>query len=385
MATAPALTSATAPPAAMAELPDLPLRVMVVDDSAVIRGLIVRTLEAEADLKVVASVADGRLAVSALERHLVDVIVLDIEMPNLDGLSAIPLLLAIAPQVRIIMASTLTLQGADISLRALTAGAADYIPKPTAARDLMGAATFNRDLVAKVRPLAIAARRAGSRIRGGVASARPQPRPVAPPVLAAVRPASTRRPRVLAIGSSTGGPQALFKVVKHLGGLSQPILITQHMPPFFTGVLANHISSQCGVTAVEGQAGMRLTQGQVYIAPGDYHMTVRDAGDGGPPVLALDQGPQENFCRPAVDPMLRSLVKMFGADVLTAILTGMGHDGLQGCRGVVTAGGTVLAQDEATSVVWGMPGAVAQAGLCAAILPVDDIGPRLRRAALAQS
>lgn len=371
---------ATPPPDAA--LPDLPLRVMVVDDSAVIRGLIVRALEAEADLKVVASVADGRLAVSALERHVVDVIVLDIEMPNLDGLSAIPLLLAIAPQVRIVMASTLTLQGADVSLRALAAGAADYIPKPTAARDLMGAASFNRDLVAKVRQLGLAARRAGSRQRSG--SRLPAPaRPPAAAAPVALRQPSARKPRLIAIGSSTGGPQALFKVIKHLTGLPQPIIVTQHMPPFFTGVLAKHIASQCSIDAVEAEAGMRLVPGRVYVAPGDYHMTVRDAGDSGPTMVGLDQGPQENFCRPAVDPMLRSAVRLYGADVLTAILTGMGHDGLAGCQGVVTAGGTVIAQDEATSVVWGMPGAVAQAGLCAAILPIDEIGPRLRRAALA--
>ncbi|NBC96167.1 MAG: chemotaxis response regulator protein-glutamate methylesterase, partial [Deinococcus-Thermus bacterium] len=181
--------------------------------------------------------------------------------------------------------------------------------------------------------------------------------------------------------SSTGGPQALFDVVGHLAGVGLPILITQHMPATFTTILAEHLSRQCKVAASEAVDGEDLVAGRVYIAPGDWHMTVQ-RGTGGGPAIKLKQTPPENFCRPAVDPMLRSLVDLYGRDVLAIILTGMGHDGLAGCRQVVEAGGAVIAQDEASSVVWGMPGAVATAGLASAVLPVGEIGPSIRKTAL---
>jgi two-component system chemotaxis response regulator CheB len=361
------------------------IKVMVADDSAVIRGLITRMLEAERDIRVVASVPDGRLAIAGLQRHDVDVIVLDIEMPVMDGLTAIPALLAAAPHVKIVMASTLTLKNADISLKALAAGAADYVAKPTATREMMGTATFNRELVEKVRHLGAAARRAGSRPRTVPGARTPVDHPAKPasrpsPVL---RTATGVPPLAIAIGSSTGGPQALFQVLKHLeSGISQPILLTQHMPPSFTTMLAAHISKQCGIVAVEAQNGMMIEGGTVYVAPGSYHMTIGRSAAGRPPVIRLNQEPPENYCRPSVDPMLRSMIGVYGSRVLAVILTGMGQDGLKGCQELVLAGGTVIAQDEASSVVWGMPGAVANAGLCSAILPLDAIGPRLRQAAL---
>ena len=362
-------------------------RVMVVDDSAVIRGLIVRALMAEPDIEVAASVADGLQAINTLKHNLVDVIVLDIEMPNMDGLTALPQLLAIAPAVKIIMASTLTQRNAEISLKALSAGAADYLPKPQA-RELTGPSDFHRDLVDKVRGLGTAARRAGSRRRpeadatGATAGAAQSIKPMIVPTRNfKLNKTSAVKPRIIAIGSSTGGPQALLELMRHFArGIAQPIVITQHMPPTFTTLLADHVSRHCGLTAVEAKNGMVLEGGRAYIAPGNYHMTIMPNGERH--AIQLNQDPPENYCRPAVDPMMRSLAKNFGPAVLAIILTGMGQDGLEGCRAVVQAGGTLIAQDEATSVVWGMPGAVALAGLCSAVLPLAELGPRARARAI---
>lgn len=363
-----------------------PFRVMVVDDSAVIRGLLTRAIEGDPDIRVVASVGDGQMAISSLQRNSIDVVVLDIEMPVMDGLTAIPKLLAVAPQVRIIMASTLTLRGADISMRCLQAGAADYIPKPTSTREIGGADDFKRELVSKVKVLGAAARRAGSAGRGEI-------RPISVPVVGGtplfrtrdagpptIRPAPVgfMKPDIIAVGSSTGGPQALFEVLGHLKGLSQPILVTQHMPATFTTILAEHITRQCGIDAREAKDGEQIVTNRCYIAPGDFHMIA--AQRGGTNVVTLVKDPPENFCRPAVDPMMRALVKVFGGKrILACILTGMGQDGLKGCTEVVNGGGLLLAQDEASSVVWGMPGAVAQAGLCSAVLPLKEIGPTIRK------
>ena len=378
-----------------------PFRVMVVDDSAVIRGLLTRALEGDPEIRVVASVGDGQMAINSLQRNSIDVIVLDIEMPVMDGITALPKLLAVAPQVKIIMASTLTLRGADVSMRCLQAGAADYIPKPTSTREVGGAEDFKRELVSKVKALGAAARRAGSRSRGEIRPLMPLPtiqtaaeraagapapapspfrRPEPGPITLRPFPNPPVRPDIVAIGSSTGGPQALFEVLSHLKGLTQPIMITQHMPATFTTILAEHISRQCGLAAAEAKDGEVIAGGRVYIAPGDFHMLV--AQRAGQNVLTLSKDPPENFCRPAVDPMMRSIVKGFGArKVLACILTGMGQDGLRGCTEVVNQGGVLIGQDEARSVVWGMPGAVAQAGLCSAILPLKEIGPTLRKLA----
>jgi two-component system, chemotaxis family, protein-glutamate methylesterase/glutaminase len=339
------------------------IRVMVVDDSVVIRGLFARALEVAND------VPDGRAAVAALGRTPVDVIVLDIEMPVMDGLTAIPLLLKVAPRVKILMASTLTQKNAKITLDALAAGATDFLLKPSS-REMLGPASFNRDLLAKVRHLGSRTSRAWTVTPVSVrqASAAPAAKPLA------LRRAPMQAPHVIAIGSSTGGPQALLQVLSHLVPNARvPILITQHMPPTFTAILASNISRQCGAAAVEAEDGMTVEAGRIYVAPGNYHMTVDTAH-----VIRLNQGPQENFCRPSVDPMLRSLVDVYRGRILTVILTGMGQDGLHGCKAVVEAGGEVIAQDEATSVVWGMPGAVATAGLCTAVLPLAQIGPHLR-------
>ncbi len=355
-----------------------PYKVMIVDDSAVIRGLLTRALESDPKISIAASVQNGKIALSSLERQKVDVVVLDIEMPIMDGMTALPLIIKAQPGVKVIMASTLTLKNAEISMQALQAGAADYIPKPTSTGEISTAGDFKRELTEKVKALGLAA-------RGGSQATEPVPDDatgtvVAKPVTASraikLRPLPTAVPDIIAIGSSTGGPQALFEVMKSLSGkVTQPILITQHMPATFTQLLAEHISRVSGITCTEAKDGDEIVGGQAYVAPGNYHMIL--VSDGTKKVVRLTQEPPENFCRPSVDPMLRSLSKIYGPRLLVLILTGMGSDGQRGSEAVTAAGGAVIAQDEATSVVWGMPGAVANDGLCSAVLPIKDIGPQV--------
>ncbi len=380
-----------------AEAASDPVRVMVVDDSAVVRGLIIRMLESDPAIAVVASIGNGALAVERLRRASdIEVVVLDIEMPVMDGITALGKLLATDPTVQVVMASTLTQHNAEISLQALELGAADYIPKPSS-RELCSAADFRRDLLAKVRALATRRRRlqparaggrppapspdrgtdrpsapiAAPRTAGVAASARPVDVPAQPAI--ALRPARAGKPDLVVIGCSTGGPQALAHLLKGLrpGRVAQPILITQHMPPTFTAILAEHLQRCSGLSCREAAAGERIEGGRVYIAPGDRHLEI-EPGAGGLRVR-LTQDPPENFCRPSVDPMLRSVVRCVGGRALAVILTGMGADGLAGCRALIEAGGSLVAQDQASSVVWGMPGAVATAGLCCAVEPLDRL------------
>jgi two-component system chemotaxis response regulator CheB len=352
---------------------------MIVDDSATIRGLLTRALEVDPEIAVVASAADGEMALTQLARHDVEVVVLDIEMPRMDGLTALPRLLAAKPRVQVVMASTLTRRNAEISLQALAAGAADYVAKPSAGA-LISAEDFKAELLRKVKHLAQAARR-----QSGGRAPQPAPRssdpgpPRAPAPMIALRAASHEMPRAVAIASSTGGPQALFAVLGAMRGLGQPVFLTQHMPATFTTILAEHLGRTAGWPAHEAVDGETPTPGAVHVAPGDFHMTIGIEGEA--PRIRLSKAPPENFCRPSADPMLRSLVHVYGGRLLTVVLTGMGHDGLAGCREVVRAGGTVVAQDEATSVVWGMPGAVATAGLCSAVLPLKEIGAHVMKLA----
>jgi two-component system chemotaxis response regulator CheB len=356
------------------------VRVMVVDDSHVIRGLLSRTLDSDPGIKVVATAANGKAAVEEIAKHDVDVVVLDIEMPVMDGMTALPLLIAAKPGVQVIMASTLTLKGASISLKALSRGAVDYVPKPTSTGEINSAEGFKRDLVSKVKSWGKAGRR--KRPAGGTVT--PATSPTTLRRLYAAGPIKLRdmptlfKPDCIAVGSSTGGPQALFKVFQMLGKVtSLPIFVTQHMPATFTTILAEHLAQASGMPAAEAKDGELVQPGRIYVAPGDFHMTVQ--AEGARKVLHLDKNPPENFCRPAVDPMLRSLAKVYGGKVLTLILTGMGQDGMKGGKEIINAGGVVVAQDEGTSVVWGMPGAVTGAGLCSAVLPLSDIAPFLRK------
>ncbi len=361
---------------------DDPYHVMVVDDSAVIRGLLIRSLEQDPAIKVVASVGNGEIAIKSLERHDIEVIVLDIEMPVMDGLTALPKLLEAKPGIQVIMASTLTRKNAEVSLRALQAGAAEYVTKPSTTSELTSTDAFQRELTAKVKVLAAATRGGRKTVPARPTADRaPSAAPrgkLFPERSIELRKASAMPPRVIAIGSSTGGPQALLEVLRDMAPtIGLPIVITQHMPATFTTLLAEHIARATGVPCVEAKDGEPVVAGQIYLAPGDYHMVLEREGTGA--VIRLNQNPPENFCRPAVDPMLRSMAQIYGPSLLTIILTGMGSDGQKGATEVVEAGGTIIAQDEATSVVWGMPGAVATSGLCSAVLPIQEIGPNVRK------
>jgi two-component system chemotaxis response regulator CheB len=342
-------------------------RVMICDDSLVIRGALARMLETDPTIRVVARAANGQAALAEMQRQTIDVIVLDIEMPVMDGLTALPLLLKADPTVRVIMASTLTTRGADVALRALRLGAADYVPKPSTAAIVDD--SFRRELLAKVRGLA--------RLRHSAKATAPPSSPDGGGVKLQLRAASRTRPALLAIGSSTGGPQALFTLVHELGPrLPVPVILTQHMPRTFTPILAEHLTKLGGMPCAEAQQGEKLEPGRIYLAPGDQHLCID--GTAGAMRVRLTSDPPENFCRPSVDPMLRSASLACGGRVLVVMLTGMGHDGLGGTRQVIDSGGTAIAQDEATSVVWGMPGAIAQAGLCHAILPLPRIAAKVR-------
>ncbi|MGJ4905319.1 protein-glutamate methylesterase/protein-glutamine glutaminase [Bradyrhizobium sp. HKCCYLRH2060] len=372
-----------------------PLRVMVVDDSVVIRGMISRWIASEPDMVVAASLRTGLEAVNQIDRVNPDVAVLDIEMPELDGIAALPKLLAKKKNLAVIMASTLTRRNAEISFKALSLGAADYIPKPESTREASAADNFHYDLIQKIRNLGAKARRAAPAPHAPAASpivpqvqglrpaptARPMVAPVAPavPTQLARRSFSSQMPKVLLIGSSTGGPQALMSLVTELGPVIDrfPVLITQHMPPTFTTILAEHLARSSRRPAHEAVDGEVVKPGQIYLAPGGRHMRV--ARHGADVVIALDNGPPVNFCKPAVDPLFMSAIEVWQGSTLAVILTGMGSDGMRGGKDIVAAGGSVIAQDEATSVVWGMPGAAANAGICAAVLPLNQIGPKLVR------
>jgi two-component system, chemotaxis family, protein-glutamate methylesterase/glutaminase len=376
-----------------------PFRVMIVDDSAVIRGLETRILEADKDIEVVASVSDGSRAVKAVELDpTIEVIVLDIEMPVMDGLTALPKLIQAQPDLKIIMSSTLTLANADISLKALSMGASDYIPKPSSMTGVSGSQDFRHDLIAKVRALGAARRHHSgtpdvaatpkkSKIefpkRVRPADEQPAGKPGHRPGVyrdkeIVLRDKGSLMPSVLAIGSSTGGPQALFDLFGALKtSVTMPIFITQHMPPTFTTILAERIGRMTGGNCAEAVDGEIVKDGRIYLAPGDYHMKV--VAEGGVKKIVLDQSPPENFCRPAVDPMFRTLNEAYGGRVLGVILTGMGADGFLGSQILVENGGTIVAQDDDTSVVWGMPGAVATGGVCNAVLPLNEIAPAVQR------
>jgi len=377
------------PPSAAASV-NRRIRVMLVDDAVVVRGLFARWVDAERDLEVVATLRTGREAVDQLERVDPDVVVLDVDMPELDGIAALPLLLEKKRDLVVIMASTLTRRNAEISLKALSLGAADYIPKPASNREVSASTAFRRDLIEKIRQLGLR----GKRPRPASEPARPHPEtrhapsivPAAPTEEAAapshrftLRPMPLTPPRVLLIGSSTGGPQALNALVSQIDSVFQraPVLITQHMPPTFTAVLAEHLARIAKRPVREAVDGEEVNAGVVYLAPGGKHMRVtrRD----GNAVIAIDDGPMVNFCKPAVDPLFESAAEVWGGKVLALVLTGMGADGLAGAKTIVAAGGHVLAQDEATSVVWGMPGQVANAGLCSAVLPLPEIAGKISR------
>lgn len=351
-----------------------PIRVMLCDDSATVRAALGRVLEADPGIKVVARAGDGKQAVEALANlppaARPQVVLLDLEMPVMDGMTALPLLLRQEPRPVIIVASALTQTGAGATMAALRAGAADYIPKPGAAGGGLADPAFRAELLAKVKGWA------------RVGSSRTAAKPPMTPRGAALAPGGSLQ--AIGIGCSTGGPQALAALLRGLGrSLPVPIIAVQHMPAGFTAMLADHLDRLGGPGCAEAQDGEALRPGRLYLAPGERHLLV-EGGANGQLIARLSDAPPENYCRPAVDPMLRSLSAACGSAVLAVILTGMGQDGLLGCRAVAASGGMVLAQDEASSVVWGMPGAVARAGLAQALLPPEGLAEQILTAVKAR-
>ncbi len=378
-----------------------PIRVMVVDDSVVVRGLVSRWIEAAPDLEFVGKFSNGLLAVEGVIAADPDVIVLDIEMPVMSGLEALPKILKNLPTAKVIMASTLTQRNADISLKALSLGAADYCPKPVSNSGVSTSVEFQRELLQKIHAIAgpahlrrrnknvtpsvaepektLGALTAGVRTTDQSAVQKPAQPAVSINDKLSLRRFSSVRPRILLIGSSTGGPPAVIKVLEELQPLLKyiPVLVTQHMPKTFTGIFASHIGKATGVKAHEGQDQELIMANNIYVAPGGIHMLADR--DGSKPIIRLSDGPDINFCKPAVDPMFESASKVYGPASLAVVFTGMGSDGAKGAVKVADAGGSVIAQDEASSVVWGMPGATARAGACSAILPLDKISDQITR------
>jgi two-component system, chemotaxis family, protein-glutamate methylesterase/glutaminase len=362
-----------------------PIQVMIVDDAIVVRRQLTRWIGDEKDMMVAACLRTGREAVDQLLSCNPDVVVLDVDMPELDGISALPQLLKKKRDLVIIMASTLTRRTAEISLRALSLGAADYVSKPEAALDADTSADFRRELLEKIRSLG---RRGGFLLRqrrGGAA-----PRAVTPPTRRpdvapdtesafTLRPFALPRPRALLIGSSTGGPQALSTLIAGIDSAVDraPILIAQHMPPTFTTALAEHLTRVSHRPVREAEHDEPIIPGGIYVAPGGRHMRVVRTPAG--PAIALGDDAPINFCRPSIDALLSSAAPIWGAGSLALILTGMGSDGARGASEIAAAGGSVIAQDEETSVVWGMPRAVALAGSCSAVLPLWQIPAEVNR------
>lgn len=355
------------------------IRVLVVDDSVVVRKLVTDSLSADREIEVVGTASNGKVALARVEEYGPDLVTMDIEMPIMDGIETVRALRKAGHKMPIIMFSTLTDRGAAATLDALAAGASDYVTKPSNTGSLAASMKeVERELIPRVKAL-VGRRRAfaplptqGTKTTPGK-STRVTLRPE-PPITAV---------RALLIGSSTGGPEALSRV---FGGFSRPlpvpVLMVQHMPPVFTAQLATRLDRLGPTTVVEAKGGERLQAGCAYIAPGNYHMVLRRGGGAGfaaGQVIELNQDPPVSYTRPSVDVLFRSAVQAYGGSLLGVVLTGMGADGRTGCQELVGAGGSVYVQDEASSVVWGMPGAVAQAGLAHRMLPLDEIGAAIVR------
>ncbi len=388
------------------------IKVLVVDDAVVVRSLVVKVLGSDPDIEVVGTAANGKLALAMLEKCHPDLITLDIEMPEMNGIETLTHIRKSHPRLPVIMFSTLTERGASSTLEALSRGASDYVTKPSNTGKITESMEkVRQDLIPKIKALCagvpkgsgaaggaqppshpVTGRAVGGRpgsptstrplpgarvsaLPGGAASARTGAAPTG------ANRTTTRRVspvEIVVIGVSTGGPNALGELIPALpGNFPVPILIVQHMPPVFTRLLAERLDTRSKVKVVEAAPGMAIHPGTVYVAPGEYHMTVRR--EGASVKLAMNQDPPENSCRPAVDPLFRSVSQVFGAGVLAVILTGMGSDGFHGTEAVHSVGGRVLAQDEATSVVWGMPGFVVKAKLADEVLPLHSIHEALER------
>ena len=367
------------------------VRVLIVDDSAVMRKIISSALQKDPAIEVVAFAANGLQAIEAVKTFSPDVMTLDIEMPEMDGLTALREIRKTNKYLPIIMFSSLTHQGAQAAVMALTAGASDYVGKPaTSAGSVDGAfKVLETELIPKIIGLAkrVKSRQAreASSSDGKSPSTVPIPKvnsvaePIKPKPIE-VSPVQSVIPvkpvQAVCIGVSTGGPMALMQVFGQISTpLSVPIFVVQHMPPSFTTLLAARLSAAGVMTVKEAEEGEIAVPGTSYIAPGGFHMTLTKSGT--KTIIHLNTEAPENSCRPAVDVLFRAAAEVYGGGVLAVMLTGMGYDGLKGCQVIVAKGGQIIAQDEASSVVWGMPGAVVQAGLANAVLPIEKMADEI--------
>jgi two-component system chemotaxis response regulator CheB len=341
------------------------IRILVVDDAVVVRRMLTDVLNGDPELEVVATAPNGVIALAKIPQVNPDLVIMDVEMPEMDGLQTLQALRKTYRRLPVIMFSTLTQRGATSTLDALALGANDYVTKPANVGSVAaGMQRIREQLIPKVKALC-----------GRAPALAPAPAPAVRPAPSRPLPATGRVEAVI-IGVSTGGPNALAAVLPTLpGDLPVPVLIVQHMPPIFTRLLAERLDAQSAVRVAEGAEGAKVAPGGVWIAPGDYHMEA--ARDGAGVRLRLQQGPPENSCRPAADVLFRSAAATWGPGALAVVLTGMGQDGLRGAEAVREAGGQVIAQDEATSVVWGMPGFVTRAGIADRVLPLSDVGPEI--------
>jgi two-component system chemotaxis response regulator CheB len=352
------------------------IRVLVVDDAAAVRRLVSEVLACDPAIEVAGVAPTGRLALAKLPELSPDLVTLDVEMPGMSGLETLAEIRTYYPDLPVIMLSAHTEQGAVVTLEALSLGASDYLPKPTGFSSSEEAREYLREqLVPKIK--ALCAGRVGHAV--SVLVAQPVPRGTRP---AAVQQRAERL-EIVGIGVSTGGPNALATVLSGVAGdFPLPIIVVQHMPPVFTRLLAERLSDRTPLRVREAVPGGVLEPGVVWLARGDYHLVVeREAKR---LTVNINQEPRENSCRPSVDVLFCSLARVFGARSLAVVLTGMGRDGLRGCQEIRDVGGQVIVQDEATSVVWGMPGFVANAGLAHAVLPLDLVAGEIERRAWAR-
>jgi len=350
-------------------------RILIVDDSAVMRSLLRSVIATDPGLDVAGTAADGASALHAISLNAPDLVLLDVEMPGMDGLATLRELRQRDHKMPVIMCSSLTQRGATVTIEALAIGASDYVPKlPGQPGREAAVSALAQELIPKIHALT----RSSQPLAVNLPAPRPAPADSPAP---AFLPLPLSSPRIVAIGVSTGGPAALDVVLPALpGDFPLPIVIVQHMPEVFTGLFAERLNRRCSVHICEGPEGAPVNPGIAYIARGNWHMqVVASARAGRPATIHLNQDPPENHCRPAVDALFRSVAGVFGSGVLAVVLTGMGSDGLAGCRLIRSAGGIVLAQDEATSTVWGMPGAVVQAGLAHRVLPLHSIAAEILR------
>ncbi|MBT6154107.1 MAG: chemotaxis response regulator protein-glutamate methylesterase [Planctomycetaceae bacterium] len=334
------------------------IQVLVVDDSAVVRGLIARALETDPAITVAGTAMHGEAALTWMRKHPVDVVILDVEMPVMDGLTALGCIQSEFPRVKVIMASALTQEGAETTVKALALGAADCIAKPVSNSTADSISQLLEELAPLVKALGRHTPERSHARSTRVASHRNSDHHAAP--LAVV------------IGTSTGGPNALTSLLTALPtDFPLPILIVQHMPPTFTPMLAKHLGQDTGRPCIEAIDGGLIERGHTYVAPGDYHLFVDKQEDH--MVTRLNQGPKEHYCRPSVNPLFESAAEWYRKSLLAVMLTGMGDDGIEGTRKIVASGGQVIAQDEESSVVWGMPGAVVNENLAQSVLPLEEI------------